>query len=221
MSNFKLTITNRFQIEFKTILKFAVVLYNPGLQMRNSYITIEIWNGKIRMIIKFSNDFSIELECKKIISDGHWHKIDFRMTLINNVELSVDNEVNSIKLKNQMFDFSEKFFIGGLDDFRKSQAVSDSQHTFQTHFQGCMRHILFNEDYIKSDEILITNRVMLTCLWNYPCSEKPCLDSANCYQIGLESFQCKCDQKLCIHSKFDHEYKVSISYVIFLLLREI
>ncbi|KAJ8965484.1 hypothetical protein NQ317_017185 [Molorchus minor] len=123
-----------------------------------------------------------ELLSKSVkVSDGKWHKIYFRQTPAF-LELTVDeHKTNEKNVHGHLFQLSDSSYIGGLEITDQKKGLPDAQ---------------------------VTEGLLPDCMWQYPCLQNPCSDNGVCVQHGLDSFQCQCQEELCVNVNYTERYKV-------------
>jgi len=58
-------------------------------------------------------------------------------------------------------------------------------------------------------EARVTLGILPDCVWDFPCArDEPCVPGARCYQHGVDSFRCECEQPLCVKPDYVAGYKI-------------
>ncbi|XP_071054832.1 chondroitin sulfate proteoglycan 4 isoform X2 [Onthophagus taurus] len=190
----------KLQFEIKTILERSLVFYNTGQKARSDHFAIELDEGKIKVILK-SNGTIVE-NCNSVyVSDGKWHTVSVRLTTTT-IDLSVSSNLTKFDIPRGEFEFDKHFFdklfyVGGLENSKKSRANSKGLKTVNNTFKGCLKHIAFSEYKIGLPDVLVSSGLHTGCVWEYKCVHKSCTGKSVCVQDGLDGFKCVCDRKDC------------------------
>lgn len=185
----------RLQAEIKTIQDHSILFYNTGLPSRTDHFAIEIWDGKIRVIMRHGETI-VENKNDFFVADGHWHKMAVRVSA-SSIDVTVNNSTsNSVIRRGQLLDFDKLFYIGGLELSKKPRATMKDLKTANLSFKGCIKHINFGEKKTGLPDAYVSSGLYPGCLWDYSCVNKECADKLNCYQDGIE----------CYNDTFDSTY---------------
>ncbi|XP_041986792.1 chondroitin sulfate proteoglycan 4 [Aricia agestis] len=199
----------RWQIEFKTINRNAVVLYNSGGGRGSDFLAVEILEGIVR--VKMARGQIVHTQR---VNDGQWHKLHllFNPSLI---ELSVDNVAMSTRIENggtRYLDLSDSFYLGGIESEKRQRAFAKGVKAADSSIMGCVKPIEVDDKIFGLPNALVTYGVSPKCVWWYPCHSSPgsppCVPNATCEQHGVNDFTCKCDSDLCINPDYAEKYKV-------------
>ncbi|XP_022246214.1 chondroitin sulfate proteoglycan 4-like [Limulus polyphemus] len=200
--------------DVKTQSRLAVLFYNSGNPSKTDFLAIEIISGKVTLSVNEGNGV-VMLTSDKMVNNGLWHHVDAQFSPTY-VELTVDGESKNIRPglgKNRFFDLTGYLYVGGIEPNKKFRAL---QHGLQsvlsggTHssLAGCLKNIKTNNQVKGHREIEISHRIRPDCVWQYPCLQNPCIQEAECFQEGLNSFRCMCDKPVCVRSNFTSGYKL-------------
>ncbi|KAF4525482.1 hypothetical protein B566_EDAN002340 [Ephemera danica] len=200
----------RWQLELKTGSKRGVLLYNTGLSSRSDFVGVELEGGRVRLLVD-KGDGPAELRSDTPVSDGRWHRVavHFNPTYM---EISVDGQVASMRLAlgdNRYLDLAETVYVGGIELNKRARALNQGLRSAEESFKGCVRNMEVDGKKIGIPEARITLGILPDCVWEFPCArDEPCVAGARCFQHGVDSFRCECEQPLCVKSEFAAGYKV-------------
>ncbi|XP_018320586.1 neurexin-1 isoform X2 [Agrilus planipennis] len=188
----------KWQLELKTIAEYSIVMYNQGSLSKQDYFSMEIWKGKFKVTLKFGEKVT-EVLNNEFIADGKWHKI-FVQFLSSSVDVIVDSITKSIKMtKTHVVSLHDLFYIGGIEASKRGRAMAKGLKQSDIHFKGCMQHLKIGERMIGLKDAVITEGLLPSCVWQYPCLTWPCKNKeASCIQKGLDSYQCICKNLTCV-----------------------
>ncbi|KAJ8876688.1 hypothetical protein PR048_021135 [Dryococelus australis] len=186
-----------------------MLLYNTGPGSRSDFVGLELMNGKLRLMLE-KGDGVMELLGNQVVSDGNWHtvSVQFNPTLI---EVSVDGSSNSLKLPqggNRYLDLSDTTYLGGLELNKRARAMNQGLKAAGSSFKGCLRKMEVDGRRVGIPDAKVTQGIVPNCIWEFPCLGDPCVAGAKCIQQGVDSFQCECDQPLCVKADYTDTYKV-------------
>lgn len=197
----------KLEIEFKTIVENGTLLYNSGPLSKPDFFALEIWNGYAKCTLKHMEKH-IEINNGNYVSDGRWHKIFLKVNHTG-IDLIVDDVVKSLKKsRNLAVEFFEPFYVGGVEKSRLSRAAAKGLKTSGSSFKGCLRGFILDEHHRGLPDAIVTQGLLSDCVWQYPCLSAPCTRSSVCVQLGVDSFDCQCEQELCINPNYTHGYTV-------------
>ncbi|XP_068083524.1 chondroitin sulfate proteoglycan 4 [Anabrus simplex] len=199
----------RWHLDMKTSSQRGVLLYNTGLTSQSDFVGVELLNGRIRLLMNKGNG-PTELQNEQTVSDGKWHSVvvQFNPTFM---EISVDGTAVSLRLPqggNRYLDLAETVYVGGIELNKRSRALNQGILTANTGFKGCLRNMDVENQRLGIPNARITQGILPDCVWEYPCSQQPCVTGAQCLQQGVDSFRCECDQPLCVKPDYSSTYKV-------------
>ncbi|KAJ8970004.1 hypothetical protein NQ314_001433 [Rhamnusium bicolor] len=198
-----------YMFEVRTITRDGILFYNPGYKLMPDFFLIELNNYSIRIVIK-NGEKILKLASKNMkVSDGEWHKIFFRLTPTI-IELSVDEKITSEKnIHGHLFQLSDSSYLGGLEINKRFRATQKGcSKSCDSSFKGCIRHLFIFDMKRGLPDAHITEGLLPGCMWQYPCLQNPCNDNGICIQQGLDSFQCQCQEELCVNVNYTERYKV-------------
>ncbi|XP_055346418.1 chondroitin sulfate proteoglycan 4-like [Paramacrobiotus metropolitanus] len=184
------------QLDVKTIATEAVLLYNGGSPSQPDFLALDIYQGRVRLQVEKGNG-PVLLESEQKISDGHWHNISCQLTTAH-AALSVDGKTVTFSPRSSMkryLDLDGSLFVGGVDETRRQRLRQ--QGLYDRSFLGCIKDLRINDVDMGFEKMLVSNGIEPQCVWDYPCSRQPCIATAQCYQIGLDSFRCDCQEAKC------------------------
>ncbi|CAG5093715.1 Similar to CSPG4: Chondroitin sulfate proteoglycan 4 (Homo sapiens) [Cotesia congregata] len=196
---------SRWEFELKTTSEMGLLLYNAGQASHADYLGIELHEGKVRLLMNKGNG-ATELIHSLTVKDGKWHKviIDFSPTIIG---ISIDEEpterLNLPSGGNRYLDLAETLYIGGTELNKRARAIARGIKSGDRSYKGCLRNMLLDSSEIGLPDVKISQGIVAGCIWSYPCFEKrPCIPSATCSQVGVNSFECTCDQPHCVTANY-------------------
>lgn len=196
----------KLQVELKTLSQHSVVIYNAGQLAKPDLFALEIWNGMVRVTLKHLNKV-IDITSEEHVADGHWHKISLRITTTL-LELKVNSSLMSVKLpRGHVVEFSEVFYIGGIELSKRSRAMTKGLKTADSSFKGCLKHMVVADKPKGLPDVHISEGILPGCVWQYPCLKEPCTEGV-CVQQGLDSYECQCRRDNCTSPNFTEGYKV-------------
>lgn len=196
----------------KTGTKSGLLLYNTGQSSYADYLGIELFEGKIRLLMNKGNG-PTELIHSNVVSDGKWHRIviDFSPSGIG---IAVDRQEKTMALPsggNHYLDLADTLYIGGTELNKRARALGKGLRSGDVSYKGCLRNMMLDNKEFGLPDVKVSQGIVVGCVWGFPCVEAdPCVDSASCEQLGVDSFKCICDRPLCIKPNFAKDYKVSI-----------
>ncbi|OQR72801.1 chondroitin sulfate proteoglycan 4-like [Tropilaelaps mercedesae] len=104
--------------------------------------------------------------------------------------------------------FDTHFYVGGVDAKNRQRAQAQGVKPYQYSLAGCVHYMRLNGRPLGLEDALVTKAVSKGCVWKYPCLKEPCVEGADCLQVGIDSFQCVCDTaKICTKKSFTANYK--------------
>lgn len=199
--------TLKLQFELKTIYSNGIVLYNPGPLSKQDHFAIEILKGKLKVTLKHL-DKIVENTNDEYVSDGHWHKISLRITS-SSLEFNVGSNSRIVKLPRGFnVEYSDILYVGGVELIKRARAMTKGLKTADSSYKGCLKNLSIGEKLKGLPNVLVSEGLLPGCVWQFPCLRKPCNENSICEQQGLDSFQCKCQESICLGSNYSDGYKV-------------
>ncbi|XP_034935285.1 chondroitin sulfate proteoglycan 4 [Chelonus insularis] len=195
---------SRWELELKTTSGMGLLLYNAGQASHADYLGIELQEGKVRLLMNKGNG-ATELIHSTSVNDGKWHKvvIDFRPSMIG---ISIDKQVEHQNLTaggNRYLDLAETLYIGGTELNKRARAIGKGIKSGDRSYKGCLRNMMLDSTEIGLPDVKISQGIVVGCIWFYPCLEKqPCIESATCSQLGVDAFECTCEQPHCVTTNY-------------------
>lgn len=195
----------------KTGFESGLLLYNTDQSSYADYLGIELFEGKIRLLMNKGNG-PTELIHGTPVADGKWHRVavDFNPSGIG---ITVDRQEKAITLPsggNRYLDLADTLYIGGTELNKRARALGKGLKSGDVSYKGCLRNMLLDNKELGLPDVKISQGIIVGCVWGFPCIEAdPCLPAAVCSQLGVTSFNCRCDQPLCIKPSYAEDYKVN------------
>lgn len=186
------------------------MLYNTGQSSYADYLGIELFEGKVRLLMNKGNG-PTELTHGTPVADGKWHSVivDFNPSGLG---IAVDRLEKTMALPsggNRFLDLADTLYIGGTELNKRARALSKGLKSGDVSYKGCIRGMVLDGRGLGLPDVKVSQGVVVGCVWGYPCAEAdPCVSSASCTQLGVSSFRCSCDQPLCIKPNYAEDYKV-------------
>lgn len=183
----------KLQMELRTTSLHCVLIYNAGSPAKPDLFALELWNGKVRVTLKHSNKI-IDLVGDDFVADGHWHKVFLRITTTL-LELKINSSQKNVKLpRGHVVEFSQVFYIGGIELSKRSRAMTKGLKTADSSFKGCLRHMIVGDQPKGLPDVHVSEGILPGCVWQYPCLKDPCKEGL-CVQQGLDAYQCRCHKQ--------------------------
>lgn len=190
--------------DFRTRTQTGLLLFNEGRPLSPDFVALEIINSKIKLSLNKGNGI-IELFSDTEVTDGKWHSVILRIRQ-ETVILRVDGQENSThsNLGNQKFiNLGGHLFIGGLRLKTRIHAIKRGLLSLKDvnsagSIQGCFRDIFIDSRQFGFRDIQISREIDPSCLWQYPCASNPCVEDAECEEIGFDNFECTCPSDNCL-----------------------
>ncbi|XP_046827516.1 chondroitin sulfate proteoglycan 4 isoform X1 [Vespa crabro] len=201
---------SRWEFDMKTGTESGLLLYNTGQSSYADYLGIELFEGKIRLLMNKGNG-PTELIHGNMVSDGKWHRIvvDFSPSGIG---ITVDRQEKTMALPsggNRYLDLADTLYIGGTELNKRARALGKGLRSGDVSYKGCLRNMMLDNKELGLPDVKVSQGIVVGCVWGFPCVEAdPCVSDALCEQLGVDSFKCICDQPLCIKPNFAEDYKV-------------
>lgn len=199
-----------WEFELKTGADSGMLLYNPGQSSRADFLGIELFEGKIRLLMNKGNG-PTELIHSTVIADGKWHSV---IVVFNpsGLGITVDRHEKTMALPsggNHFLDLADTLYIGGTELNKRARAFSKGLKSGDVSYKGCIRNMVLDRKDLGLPDVKVSQGIVVGCVWGYPCAEvDPCVSGASCTQLGVNSFRCNCDQSLCIKPNYAEDYKV-------------
>lgn len=196
----------KLELEVKTVVENSTLVFNPGSLSKPDYFALEIWKGHLKCTLKHI-DKAIEV-AGAYVADGRWHKVALKIDHTS-IDVTVDSATKSIKKsRNHAVEFSDPLYVGGLERGKLSRAAAKGLKTTGSSFKGCLRNLIIEGHQKGLPDVQITEGLLPNCVWQYPCLSNPCVKKGVCVQQGVDSFDCQCEEELCISPNYTHSYKV-------------
>ncbi|XP_022711334.1 chondroitin sulfate proteoglycan 4-like [Varroa jacobsoni] len=204
----------QLNLQFQTSSPQGLLAYQSG---RRSVLALELDDGRVNLIFKRSGELNT-LTSPQRVSDAYWHKLQIEMHTNGSVIFYVDTskitwDANYTRGERQSLaeedcSFDTHFYIGGVDAKNRQRAQAQGVKPYQYSLSGCVHYMRLNGKIRGLENALVTKSVSKGCVWKYPCLKEPCVDGADCLQVGIDSFQCVCDTaKICTKKSFTANYK--------------
>ncbi|XP_059186388.1 protocadherin Fat 4-like [Centropristis striata] len=192
--------TNLISLEFATVQRNALLLYNPGGLSSREFIALEILEGAILLSYDLGSG-PVRLQTHKQVADGHFHSVTARR-IGNMGSLHVDNctdvESNAFCFSQsdgsglkRTLDVGSNMTFGGTRTF-DSILLHLSQ--IKTHdFVGCIRNIHVNGILLRPSMALATYNILERCprTTPSPCQSNPCQNGGVCHDLWSDHL-CEC-----------------------------
>ncbi|XP_063991894.1 chondroitin sulfate proteoglycan 4 [Diachasmimorpha longicaudata] len=207
---------SRWDLELRTTSESGLLFYNAGQASHADYLGIELSDSKIRVLMNKGNG-ATELIHSSIVADGKWHRvsIDFNPNVIG---IIVDDKVERLNLPsggNRYLDLAETLYIGGTELNKRARAIGKGIKSGDRSYKGCIRNMALDTSEIGLPDVKISDGIVVGCVWSYPCyNVQPCIESATCSQLGVDSFQCTCDQPHCVRSNYVSTINANVSLAV-------
>ncbi|XP_011875001.1 PREDICTED: chondroitin sulfate proteoglycan 4-like [Vollenhovia emeryi] len=201
---------SRWEFELKTGADSGLLLYNTGQSSYADYLGIELFEGKIRLLMNKGNG-PTELTHGTPVADGKWHSVivDFNPSGLG---IAVDRQEKTMALPsggNRFLDLADTLYIGGTELNKRARALSKGLRSGDVSYKGCIRNMILDGKGLGLPDVKVSQGIVVGCVWGYPCIEaEPCVSSATCMQLGVNSFRCNCDQSLCIKPNYAEDYRI-------------
>ncbi|KOC68137.1 Chondroitin sulfate proteoglycan 4, partial [Habropoda laboriosa] len=211
---------SKWKFELKTGAETGLLLYNTGQSSYADYLGIELFEGKIRLLINKGNG-ATELIHGTPVADGKWHRVlvDFNPSGIG---ITVDHQEKTMTLPsggNRYLDLADTLYIGGTELNKRARALTKGLKSGDVSYKGCLRNMLMDNKELGLPDVKISQGIVVGCVWGFPCIEAdPCVSEAACSQLGVNSFSCDCDQP--VYSKVNLPVNLEILSLSPLLVSE-
>nr|XP_003707909.1 PREDICTED: chondroitin sulfate proteoglycan 4 isoform X2 [Megachile rotundata]XP_012151709.1 PREDICTED: chondroitin sulfate proteoglycan 4 isoform X2 [Megachile rotundata]XP_012151710.1 PREDICTED: chondroitin sulfate proteoglycan 4 isoform X2 [Megachile rotundata]XP_012151712.1 PREDICTED: chondroitin sulfate proteoglycan 4 isoform X2 [Megachile rotundata]XP_012151713.1 PREDICTED: chondroitin sulfate proteoglycan 4 isoform X2 [Megachile rotundata]XP_012151714.1 PREDICTED: chondroitin sulfate len=201
---------SKWEFELKSGAETGLLLYNTGQSPYADYLGIELFEGKIRLLMNRGNG-PTELIHDTPVADGKWHRV---VVVFNpsGIGITVDRQEKTITLPsggNRYLDLADTLYIGGTELNKRARALGKGLKSGDVSYKGCLRNMLLDNKELGLPDVKISQGIVVGCVWGFPCVDAdPCVSGATCSQLGVSSFKCDCDQALCIKPNYAEDYKV-------------
>ncbi|GAB1864441.1 Chondroitin sulfate proteoglycan 4 [Camponotus japonicus] len=201
---------SRWEFELKTSAESGLLLYNTGQSSYADFLGIELFEGKIRLLMNKGNG-PTELIHGTAVADGKWHNVivDFNPS---DLGIAVDHHEKTMTLPsggNRFLDLADTLYIGGTELNKRARVLNKGLRSGDVSYKGCIRNMILDNKDLGLPDVKVSQGIVVGCVWGYPCVEAdPCVPGASCMQLGVNSFKCHCDQSLCIKSNYAEDYKI-------------
>ncbi|XP_051253136.1 protocadherin Fat 4 isoform X2 [Dicentrarchus labrax] len=192
--------TNLISLEFATVQRNSLLLYNPGGPSSREFFALEILDGAIHLSYDLGSG-PVRLQTNRQVADGYFHSVTARR-IGNMGSLHVDNCTD---VENNGFCFSQSdgrslartldvgsnMTFGGLRSF-ESILLHPAQ--IKTHdFVGCIRNIHVNGILLRPSMALATYNILDSCPRATPsaCHSDPCKNGGMCHDLWSD-YLCEC-----------------------------
>lgn len=101
-----------------------------------------------------------------------------------------------------------QIFVGGLELNKRANALALGMRSADTSLKGCIRNVQADEKHLGIPQAKVTQGILSSCVFRYPCSDGPCINGATCSQLGIDSYQCSCSKAVCVNPGYLQENKV-------------
>ncbi|KAK9521112.1 hypothetical protein VZT92_020948 [Zoarces viviparus] len=192
--------TNLISLEFATVQRNSLLLYNPGGPSSREFIALQILNGAIHLSYDLGPG-PVRLQTHKQVADGYFHSVTARR-IGNMGSLHVDNCTD---IENNGFCFSRRdgsslkrtLDVGSNMTFggtRTFESILLLPAQIQTHdFVGCIRNVYVNGILLRPSMALATYNILDRCprTTPSPCQSNPCKNSGLCHDFWSD-YLCEC-----------------------------
>ncbi|KAI4815010.1 hypothetical protein KUCAC02_005177 [Chaenocephalus aceratus] len=192
--------TNLISLEFATVQRKSLLLYNPGGSSSREFFALEILDGAIHLSYDLGSG-PVRLHTNKQVADGYFHSVTARR-IGNMGSLHVDNctdeentgfcfsqsEGSSLK---RTLDVGSNMTFGGTNTF---ESVLLHPGQIKTHdFVGCIRNTHVNGILLRPSMALATYNILNRCprTTASPCHSNPCKNGGVCHDLWSYSI-CEC-----------------------------
>ncbi|KAJ4935482.1 hypothetical protein JOQ06_017015 [Pogonophryne albipinna] len=192
--------TNLISLEFATVQRKSLLLYNPGGSSSREFFALEILDGAIHLSYDLGSG-PVRLHTNKQVADGYFHSVTARR-IGNMGSLHVDNctdeentgfcfsQSDGSSLKRTL-DVGSNMTFGGTNTF---ESVLLHPGQIKTHdFVGCIRNTHVNGILLRPSMALATYNILNRCprTTASPCQSNPCKNGGVCHDLWSYSI-CEC-----------------------------
>ncbi|XP_034723569.1 protocadherin Fat 4 [Etheostoma cragini] len=194
---------NLISLEFATVQRNSLLLYNPGGSSSREFFALEILNGAMHLSYDLGSG-PVRLHTNKHVADGYFHSVTARrighMGSLH-VDNCTDDENNGFcfsqsdgsSLKRTL-DVGSNMTLGGTRTF-ESILLNPAQ--IKTHdFVGCIRNIHVNGILLTPSMALATYNILDRCprTTPSPCHSHPCQNGGVCHDLWSD-YLCECKSR--------------------------
>ncbi|XP_022055843.2 protocadherin Fat 4 isoform X3 [Acanthochromis polyacanthus] len=193
--------TNLVSLEFATVQRNSLLLYNPRGSSSRDFLALEILDGAVQLSYDLGSG-PVRLQTHKHVADGAFHSVTVRR-IGNMGSLHVDNctdvETNGFCFSQSDGSISQRTLdvgnnnmtIGGLRtiDFILLHPTQIKSHDFV----GCIRNIHINGILLRPSMALATYNIFDRCprAAVSPCLSVPCKNAGVCHDLWFD-YLCEC-----------------------------
>ncbi|XP_047449254.1 protocadherin Fat 4 [Mugil cephalus] len=193
--------TNLISLEFATVQRNSLLLYNPGGPSSREFFALEILDGAVLLSYDLGSG-PVRLQTHKQVADGHFHSVTARR-IGNMVSLHVDN-CTDVETKGFCFSKSDgsgsertldvgntNMTLGGL---RTVEVILQHPAQIKTHdFVGCIRKIYINGILLRPSMALAAHNILDRCprATAPGCHSVPCRNGGVCHDLWSD-YLCEC-----------------------------
>ncbi|KAM3615537.1 uncharacterized protein V6R79_003654 [Siganus canaliculatus] len=191
---------NLISLEFATVQKNSLLLYNPGGLSSRDFFALEIVDGSIQLSYDLGSGPE-RLQTKQQVADGSFHSVIVRR-IGSMGSLHVDNctDVGSNgfcfsrsdgKSLERTLDVGSNLTFGGLRTF--DSILRHPPHIKTHDFVGCIRNIHVNGVLHRPSMALTAYNILDRCLRQTPppCQSNPCKNGGTCHDLWFD-YVCEC-----------------------------
>ncbi|XP_076590536.1 protocadherin Fat 4-like [Chaetodon auriga] len=192
--------TNLISLEFATVQKNSLLLYNPGGLSSREFFALEILDGAMHLSYDLGSG-PMGVQTIKQVADGYFHSVTARR-IGNMGSLQVDNctdvESNGFCFSHsdgrgleRTLDVGSNMTFGGLRTF---EPILLHPAQIKTHdFVGCIRNIRVNGILLRPSMALASYNILDRCprVTPSPCHSNPCKNGGMCHDHWSHYF-CEC-----------------------------
>ncbi|XP_031153242.2 protocadherin Fat 4 [Sander lucioperca] len=191
---------NLISLDFATVQRNSLLLYNPGGSSSREFFALEILNGAMHLSFDLGSG-PVRLQTNKHVADGYFHSVTARrigsMGSLH-VDNCTDDENNGFcfsqsdgsSLKRTL-DVGSNMTFGGTRTF---ESILQHPAQIKTHdFVGCIRNIHVNGILLRPSMALATYNILDRCprTTPSPCHSNPCKNGGVCHDLWSD-YLCEC-----------------------------
>ncbi|RUS87460.1 hypothetical protein EGW08_004776 [Elysia chlorotica] len=213
--------TGILSCDVKTRSSDALVFFNSGQgSTSRDFVAVELINGKPKLSIDMGSGL-IEVTLQTSINDGTWHTLMVEISETS-AKLQMDAVQNSTRFHlggQNYLNLGHHLYIGGLGSeaqslISKLTLPSVTEMLFsRTSLIGCVRNIAMNSAKYGFQEIQMSRYIGVDCMWKFPCSLSPCIETASCLEVGMDEFRCECNEASCVKSGFEQRASTADDHI--------
>ncbi|KAA8594145.1 hypothetical protein FQN60_004979 [Etheostoma spectabile] len=170
---------NLISLEFATVQRNSLLLYNPGGSSSREFFALEILNGAMRLSYDLGSG-PVRLQTNKHVADGYFHSVTARRI--------GHSDGSSLK---RTLDVGSNMTLGGTRTF---EPILLHPAQIKTHdFVGCIRNIHVNGILLTPAMALATYNILDRCprTTPSPCHSNPCKNGGVCHDLWSD-YLCEC-----------------------------